>query len=262
MNSFIREFRRRPRLAVLLTLLCLGAPFAWAQSVPDGNTLLARIDEIRFPEDFTMKVTLTTVTQGEDPKVMSMEVTHKKGLGSFLQILSPPRSRGTRMLTESGSLWLYNPHSGSSRPLRLAPRDSFQGSAFSNSDVSRTSFLDDYRGVFEKAEVIDHPEFGKVKVWQLRAVAKRPEAAYGWIEMWVRQGDLLPLKFDYYAKSGLLYRKMVLSHYKEMAGRLRATEMQMVSLDQTGTTSTLVINSMKTRHDIPDELFNLNALTR
>ena len=262
MKSFIRPFRHLPLLGVLAALLGGVVPQLLAQDVPEGNALLAKIDQIRFPEDFTMQVTLTTLTQGDSPKVMRMEVTHKKDFGSFLQILSPARSRGTRMLTESGSLWLYNPHSGSSRPLRLAPRDSFQGSAFSNSDVSRTSFLDDYRGVFEKAETIDHPEFGHVKVWQLRAIAKRPEAAYGWIEMWVRQGDLLPLKFDYYSKSGLLYRKMVLSRYQEMAGRLRATEMQMVSLDQTGTTSTLIIHSMKIRHDIPIELFNLNSLTR
>ena len=248
--------------AAVLAASCLFMSMHLAAQAPDGEKILAEIDQIRFPQAFSMRITLTTVTQGEDDKVMVIDVTHKTPLGSFLDIRSPVRSKGTRMLTEEGSLWMYNPRSGSTKPLRLSPRDAFQGSAFSNSDVSNTTFLDQYKGVFEAEETVDTPEFGRVEAWRIRAEATTPEAAYGKIVMWVRKSDLLPLKFDYYAKSGLLFRKMVLSGYKVMAGRLRASKMTMVSMDQTGTRSILTIDQMRARKDIPDALFNLNELTR
>lgn len=247
-------------LIILVAMTAFTLP-ASAADLPDGAKLLAQIDAIRFPESFSMKVTLTTTSPGEPDKVMGLENTHKKGFGSFLEILSPARSKGTKMLTQEGTLWMFNPKSGSTKPLRLAPKDSFQGSSFSNSDVSKTSFTEDYAGTTEAEDTVDTPEFGTVKAWRLRADATNNEASYGKIIMWVRQGDLLPLKFDYYAKSGLLFRQMFLGEYKTMAGRLRAAKMEMTSLDKKGTKTVLHIDSMEEKA-IPDSLFNLTNLTK
>jgi hypothetical protein len=247
-----------PLVLVLSTLA--GLP-AFAADLPDGPQLLAQIDAIRFPDTFVMQATLTTVSPGEGDKVMTLNNTHKKGFGSFLEIVAPARSKGTKMLTQEGTLWMYNPKSGSTKPLRLAPRDSFQGSSFSNSDVSKTTFTEDYAGTTEGEDTVETAEFGTVKAWKLRADATNPEASYGHIDMWVRQGDLLPLKFDYYAKSGLLFRQMVLSEYKTLAGRLRATKMEMTSLDKKGTKTVLHIDTL-IEQPVSDSLFNLTNLTK
>ena len=247
--------------AIWFVLVAVLAAPAWSADLPDGKKLLAEVDAIRFPDSFTMNVTLTTVSTGEADKVMVLNNTHKKGFGSFIEIQSPARSKGTRMLTQEGTLWMYNPKAGSTKPLRLAPRDSFQGSSFSNSDVSKTSFTEDYDGVTEGEDTVDTVEFGHVKAWRLKATANNPEASYGYIVMWVRQGDLLPLKFDYYAKSGLLFRQMVLSAFKPLAGRTRATKMEMVSLDKKGSKTTLHIDDMVEK-TVPDSLFNLTSLTK
>jgi len=250
------------RIALVFVALAfvVGAP-VFSADLPDGQKLLAQVDAIRFPESFMMRVTLTTVTAGETDKVMTMDNTHKKAFGSFIEIQAPARSKGTKMLTQEGTLWMFNPKSGSNKPLRLAPKDSFQGSSFSNSDVSKTSFTEDYAGTTEGEDTVETAEFGTVKAWRLRADATNPEASYGHILMWVRQGDLLPLKFDYYAKSGLLFRQMLLSEYKTLAGRVRATRMEMVSLDKKGTKTVLHIDAMEEK-TIPDGLFNLTNLTK
>lgn len=242
-----------------LTALSLTSPLA--ADLPDGQKLLAQIDAVRFPENFQMTVTLTTMAPGESDKVMTLQSTRKKGFGSFIEILAPARAKGTKMLTQEGTLWMYNPKSGSTKPVRLAPRDSFQGSAFSNSDVSKTAFTEDYAGTTEGEDTLETAEFGTVKAWRLRADATNPEASYGKIIMWVRQGDLLPLQFDYYAKSGLLYRQMHLSDYKPLAGRLRATKMEMTSLDKKGTKTTMRIDEMVEKV-IPESLYNLTNLTK
>ncbi len=252
MNRFI--------LPVLVLTLSIGT--LSAADLPDGKQLLTQIDNIRFPDSFFMRITMTTVSPGETDKVMTLDNTHKKTFGSAIEIQAPARSKGTKLLTQEGTLWMYNPKSGSTKPLRLAPRDSFQGSSFSNSDVSKTSFTEDYAGTTEGEETVETAEFGSVKAWRLRADATNPEASYGHIMMWVRQGDLLPLKFDYYAKSGLLFRQMVLSDYKTLAGRLRATKMEMTSLDKKGTKTTLHIDQMEIRDNIPDSLYNLTNLTK
>jgi len=250
------------RLIWIALVGALGASALGAADLPDGQQLLAAVDAIRFPENFFMQVTLTTVSPGEADKVMSLSNTHKKKFGSFLEIESPARSKGTKMLTQEGTLWMYNPKAGSTKPLRLAPRDSFQGSTFSNSDVSKTAFTEEYAGTLEGEDTVETAEFGTVRAWRLRADATTPEAAYGHIILWVRQGDLLPLKFDYYAKSGLLFRQMVLSEYKTLAGRLRASRMEMTSLDKKGTKTVLHIDAMELRADIPDALYNLTTLTK
>ncbi|MEI8094451.1 MAG: outer membrane lipoprotein-sorting protein [Spirochaetales bacterium] len=246
---------------LVLVAWVLALPTLSATDLPDGNKILAQIDAIRFPDTFTMRVTLTTVSPGEADKVMTMDNSHKKGLGTFLELLAPARSKGTKMLTQDGSLWMYNPKSGSTKPLRLAPKDSFQGSSFSNSDVSKTAFAEEYQAVNEGEDSVETAEFGTVKAWRIRAEATSPTAAYGKIVQWVRQGDLLPLKFDYYAKSGLLFRQMVLSGYSTLAGRLRATNLEMTSLDKKGTKTILHIDSMDEK-PLPDSLFNLTNLTK
>lgn len=251
------------KLTTVLFLFLSILTSSWAlEKSPDGNQLLSEIDKIRFPSAFTMRIALTTITPGEADKIMVLDSTYKKGLGSCIEVQAPSRSKGTRFLTQEGSLWMYNPKSGSTRPLRLANKDSFQGSTFSNTDVSKTSFTEEYKGIFETEETVTHSEFGQVKAWRLRAEATSPEAAYSKIVMWVRKGDLLPLRFEYYAKSGLLFRTMLLSQYKMMAGRLRATCMEMTSVDKSNTKSTLIIESMRERSDISDSLFNLSTLTR
>ena len=245
----------------LITALSLGAP-VYSADLPDGPQLLAQVDAVRFPESFYARITMTTVSPGEADNVMTLDNTHKKAFGSFLEIQAPARSKGTKMLTQEGTLWMYNPRSGSTKPLRLAPRDSFQGSSFSNSDVSKTSFTEEYAGTTEGEDTVETTEFGTVKAWRVRADATTPEAAYGHIVLWVREGDSLPLKFDYYAKSGLLFRQMVLSEYKQMAGRIRATRLEMTSLDKKGTKTILHIDRMDLRDDIPDTLYNLTNLTK
>jgi hypothetical protein len=256
---FVWQLPKETTMRAVVVLLCLASPLA--AELPDGNKILQQVDAIRFPDTFSMRVTLTTATVGEADKVMTMDNSHKKGFGTFLEILAPARSKGTKMLTQEGSLWMYNPKSGSTKPLRLAPKDSFQGSSFSNSDVSKTSFTEEYSAVTEGEETLETTEFGSVKAWRIRADANSPEAAYGKIVQWVRQGDLLPLKFDYYAKSGLLFRQMVLSEYKVLAGRLRATHLEMTSLEKKGTKTVLHIDSMDEK-PLSDSLFNLTNLTK
>ena len=72
----------------------------------------------------------------------------------------------------------------------------------------------------------------------------------------------MPIKFEYYTKSGMLYRVMEFSGFTYIAGRIRPTVMVMEAMDQQGTFSKAVIEDMEIRDDISESMFTQAALTR
>jgi hypothetical protein len=80
--------------------------------------------------------------------------------------------------------------------------------------------------------------------------------------MWVRQDDLMPVQMEYFAKSGLLFKRMTMLDIRELAGRLRPTRMRMESLEQEDAYSTVTIEEMEIREDLSDRMFSQAALTR
>jgi outer membrane lipoprotein-sorting protein len=191
-----------------------------------------------------------------------METLYKEGTGSFIEMTAPARSRGLRFLEKGDSLYMYNPKSNSRRPLRLSPEQSFQGTVFSNNDVSDQQYTDDYSATLEDEIEIEHPDFGTLACRILNAVAKRPEAPYGRIEIYIDMANLRPLRFDYYAKSGMLFKSMLLKDYRQMAGKLRPGVMHMDSFELDGAWSEVIIESMEALDDIPDSRFTTASLTR
>jgi hypothetical protein len=73
--------------------------------------------------------------------------------------------------------------------------------------------------------------------------------------------DLVPLRMEYYARSGLLFKRMDLSKIRPFGGITRPSVMRMESLEKKGTITTLTIESMQAK-DVPLTVFNKNWLTR
>lgn len=167
-----------------------------------------------------------------------------------------------RFLQKEEDLWMHNPRSNSRRAIRLSPRDSFQGSAFSNNDVGDPNYSDDYDVRIAGGETLNHEELGSVETVKLELTAKRETTTYGRIVMWIRESDDIPLKMEYYAKSGLLFKRMTLSEITDLAGRQRPSFMRMESLEQDDFYSTVKIEEMEVREDLPDRYFSQANLTR
>ncbi len=250
---------RVPCVAMFLSLL-VGAP-STAQDLGPGE-MLAQVEKSLYPESFFMRGTLETHRPDRRDSTMTMESYHKEGVGTFIEIVAPARSRGIRFLQKSGSLWLYNPKSGSRRAVRLSPREAFQGSVFSNNDVGDPTYVDDYTPSYADDETIEHPTLGNVPCYVLVGEAKHPEAAYGRVKIWIRRSDLQPVLMEMHAKSGLLFKRMTLRDFRKMAGRLRASVMHMESQIQEDTYSVVTIEELERRVDLPDRMFTQAHLTR
>jgi outer membrane lipoprotein-sorting protein len=258
-----RSFALRLAAAFTVALLgpCVRPPLLHAQGL-SAEEALRRVEQSAFPDAFVMRATLATLDSGQETASMEMDITYKKGVGSRIELLSPPRSRGIRFLQKEGALWLFNPVAGTGQAIRLSPRAAFQGSVFSNRDLGDPQYSTEYDVRFGGTETFTHPQLGAVPVVVLEATARNPQAAYSRLKLFARATDYLLLQGEYYAKSGLLFKRQLFTGIRDMAGRERPTVIHMVSLDQPNRESVLTIEQMELKPDLPDSMFSLSALTR
>jgi outer membrane lipoprotein-sorting protein len=248
-------------LAACLAFTILALAPAILAAAPSADDILKAVDRALFLDSYISRVTMETLEPGSPPRSMTFEGQSRKDKGTYLEITAPARTKGTRFLQLEGSLWMFNPKSGSANALRLSSRDSFQGSTFSNADVGNSQFSDDYSAALEPEAVLDHAELGSVACYVISASAKINTAAYGRIMMWARKSDFMPLKMEYYAKSGLLYKRMDLFKIKAFGAITRPSVMRMESLEKQGTYTTLTLEFLEPK-DVPLQVFSKNYLTR
>lgn len=242
----------------LMTALGLTA-MAWCQ---DAQTLLDDMDNVLVPQNYSAQLTMTTNRPGKAAIAMSFTLDYKQGTGSLMEILTPARSKGTRFLQKDKALWLYSPRSGSSRPIRLSPKQSFQGSVFSNGDVSEPRYSRDYAAQISGKEQFDHSQLGTVTVIVLEGHPKSAAAEYGLIKAWILPDSHMPLRIEYTAKSGLLFKRMDFSGFRQLAGTQRPSIYRMESLEESGSFTTLSYESLTARQDLADRIFTESWLTR
>jgi len=249
------------RISVSTLALVAAVALALAEEI-DPAAALKAADAIMYPPSFSLTLSVTTEKPGRSAMSMEIEVSHKDGAGSFMEILSPARTKGTRILQTGDALWMFSPKSGSRSALRLSPRESFQGSALSNNDVGDSSWSNDYLTSLEGTEKVASADFGEVEAWKIVGKAARKDVPYGEVRIFLRKGDFLPLRVEYFAKSGLPLKTMELSGYAAAAGRLRPHRMVVSMDDGTGERSVVDIRGLRTREDLPDAMFNQSWLTR
>jgi outer membrane lipoprotein-sorting protein len=233
-----------------------------SEADPSGDEILRRMEETLFPDSYRMTMEMVTVEAGGRERILELDILYRRGTGSYMEILAPPRSRGTRFLQRDDSLWMFIPRSNARSAIRLAPRDSFQGSVFSNSDIGESSYTEDYRGLEPRRERYRHGELGEVEVFVVEAVPRRPEAPYGRVVCYVTVDGFIPLHMEYYVRSGLRIKEMELSDIREVAGRRRPVRMEMRALDEEGKVSTVWIRDLREEASIPDRVFTQRHLTR
>jgi outer membrane lipoprotein-sorting protein len=227
-----------------------------------AEAMLEEAESRIYPDNFFMRSRIETNRPDRRNSTLVLESYFKDEVGTFMEMLEPARSRGTRFLRKGDSLWMYNPKSRSRRAIRLSPRESFQGTVFSNNDVGDPDYADDYDVSYREQETIEHPQLGSTDCHVIEGIANAPTSPYGRIMMWVRKDDLMPVQMEYYAKSGLLFKRMTMLDIGELAGRQRPRRMRMESLEQEDAYSVVTIVEMEIRENLPDRMFSQAALTR
>lgn len=201
---------------------------------PTGDRILARVDAELHGHTGRYLADLTTIRPGQEPRTSRIQVYIKGADKVLVRYLAPAREKGMGYLRLGEDAWLYLPNAGKS--IRVSGRQNMQGTDLSNDDLLKVRLALEYN-----ARIAGEEEMDGTACWVLDLSAKEPSAAYGRLKYWVRKGDYLPAKAEYYAFSGKHLKTMTYGRIKELGGRACPTYMVIESALREGYRTVLAI---------------------
>lgn len=227
-------------------LLLLIPTFSLAANSIDPAEILRRVDEVRNPSgSYEMRVRV-----GDSVFVAWIS----KGTRTLVRTLEPARDKGRDLLMLGEDMWAYIPNL--KRSVRVSLGQKLTGQA-ANGDISRMRWAEDYAATLEGE---DGESDGKPE-WVLSLKALKKGLTYDRLRIWVSRNDFRPIRAEYMTVSGNVLKRASFGAYKMIAGRMRPTEMQIVSAVSASDRSTLVVESMEQR-SFPESAFNPQGLGR
>jgi len=207
------------------------------------------------------EVEMTVITP-EWQRTMRLEVWEaKRDEKAFVRVLAPAKERGTASLKLGNEMWTYIP--SIERSMKIPPSmmmQSWLGSDFTNDDMLKASSLDDYEHA-----LTDTTELDGQTAYVITSIPK-PDAPVVWgkIVYYARLGDYLPIRQEFYDEDGNIVRRMDLSEFKRMGGRVIPTVYTLVPLTEetTGHQTTLTIHSAAFNVNISESIFTRANLER
>ncbi len=240
------------RHALCLTAALFAADASAAELSADE--ILKRTDDARTPAAFTAKMEMKSIKEGKS-RGFVFAILAKLGSGIRLEFTDPVRERGKKLLRKEDNVWFMGPDL--SKPLRLSKKDSFMGSSFSNSDMLEARYVGDYT-----PKLMGKSEIGGEPMYELELTATAPSVTYAKILLTVRKANFVIARAKYFAASGDLLKVLVVPETKDLAGRVRASRMVMVSPLTPKARDEVVIHEMKSKKDVDSQSFHPRTLLR
>ena len=129
-------------------------------------------------------------------------------------------------------------------------------SNFSNSDVMDAEYSDDYYVIVDKLI-----EAGGRRLCVLRCGARSPQVTYHSILMTVELDTFIPEKFEYFTRSGLPLKSCIFTDRKQLAGRLRASRIEMRDATLSNSYSVISIDKM-TEAQFKPAMFSIESIRK
>ena len=161
------------------------------------------------------------------------------------------------MLKLNDQLWMFAP--SADRIIQISGhllRQSVMGSDLSYEDMMDDSKLTD---VYD-ASVIGPDKIDDRTCWVLELRAKKPDVAYFLRKLWVDQERMIPLKEEWYGKSGKLLKQITLQDVKRIEGRWFPSKMIYKDMLKTGAGTEFIIDEIQFDAPISEAIFNKAAL--
>jgi outer membrane lipoprotein-sorting protein len=237
---------------ILLIISFLASGF----SVQDGDDILKKVENNMSSDNRVFEATMVIhgIRNSRTLTLKTYSVGTKK---SFTQYLSPARDQGTKMLKLDNQLWIYSP--ATDRIIQISGsmlRQSVMGSDLSYEDMMDDRKLTDvYSASIEGNDTLD----GR-KTIILKLTAKVTDIAYYTQKLWVDTEHFIPLREEFYARSGQLLKRTSLSEVKQISGRWFPTKIIYKDMLKQGDGTEFKFTSVQFNQSIPDYIFTKAAL--
>ena len=255
--------KRILRLIIIMACL-LTTPPGFAQDSKAEPDKLPTIDQVTKALDdlYRSKSSQATMTMkvvnDRGTRELTMESWSKGKDLSLIVIRKPAREAGTATLKTEEGLWNYAPRAD--RLIRIPTgllSDAWMGSHFSNDDLVReTSYQEDYDTKLEWAELE-----GQKVIKVVFTPKPRAPVIYDKLEFYVRKGDYVSLRADYFDR-GKLVRQMTFGDIKDVDGKPVPHTMVLRPMDKSNESTTVIYEDLKFDIDVDDKLFTKRGLRR
>jgi len=270
----------RPTTCILLiTVLALAAPLAFADEAPVGDVpltgrqIMELVDARDTGDNSTQNMEMILIDKNGSRRERTIRALGRD-LGedsqSIMFFLSPPDVKDTGFLTydfdddeKDDDQWLYLP--ALKKTKRIASSDksgSFMGSDFSYSDMTDRN-LDRYDYTLMKED-----EINGHKVWQIEAIPNTDkeikETGYTKSVSFVRQDNFVVIRAVSWVKKGKRLKYFEVKKLERIDGIWIATEMQMTTKKGKTTLHKTIIKAhdVHFNQDIDEDTFTVRKLER
>lgn len=248
----------RITLSLLFMVFGLQSAEVLADDWPDGLAVMKRIDQNMVSDNQVVESTMIVHGNRSSRTITSRGFTmgDKK---SFVEYLSPPREKGTKMLKLEDQLWIYSP--GTNRIIQIAGhmlRQSVMGSDLSYEDFTEAEELED----MYECTVVAEEEYGDQPTYVVEMIGKKDDLAYAKRKVWVDSERWLALREERYARSGKLLKTTEVTEVFKVQGRWYPKHMIFKDVLKKGKGTEFIIDSIQFDQDIPDYMFTKAALRR
>ncbi|MGZ3712536.1 MAG: outer membrane lipoprotein-sorting protein [Bdellovibrionota bacterium] len=226
----------------------------------NADALIEKSENHLRGKSFRGKMTMTVKNSGSTRTLVLRNWSIGKEK-SFVKVLSPAKDRDSGNLRIDLNLWQYLPNV--ERIIKIPPSlmlQSWMGSDFTNDDLVKTSSLTrDYTH-----KVLSHDKYEGFDAVKIECTPK-PTAPVVWgkVIAWVRAGDGVPLKQEFYSEGGELLKIMEGKDVKTFGARTIPTLLVMHNLKRGNDSSTtLKYDEVAFDEAIPDSIFTQENLRK
>jgi hypothetical protein len=246
-------------VALLLTSSPAMALWETSMSEPTVEQLLQRTDDLMRGESSEGKTTMRVKTARWD-RTMTMKSWSEGTQKTLIQILSPPKERGTATLKVENNIWNYLPKVDRTIKVPASMMSgAWMGSHFTNDDLVKNSrFSDDYT-----CEFLEKPTDRTEGHYVINCIPK-PEAPVVWgkVVINIRAADELVEEVKFYDEDDKLVRTFTYDDIGDMDGRKLPRRVTVVPADKPEEFTQITYDELKFDVKHPERLFTLQALRK
>jgi outer membrane lipoprotein-sorting protein len=249
---------RAASLAVLASLLASAASPVWSADPPSADQIVKQMQEaLEPPKPSVRTMTMTFDDQGKKTTFGLVQARKRLADGdrSLTVLLEPDDARGIAYLMSSASSgepteWLYVPYVQRTRKLVPAENyQSFMDTDFTYGDLgllptdTKNTLLGTEQLDGKKAYKVESIPGSTVKQWY-----------YSRTVTWIDAETLLPTRREFYSPAGDLFKTETVGAVTRVDGIPTPLQTTITNVG-TGTSTTLVVNSVTYDANVPDTLF-------
>lgn len=237
--------------------------FLFSLTIANGQTareIIQKADEKTRGAKSAITEMKITIVRPKWTREMELKTWSKGEDFSLTLIQAPAKDKGTTFLKRDKEIWNYIP--SIERSIKLPPSmmmQSWMGTDLTNDDlVKESSVLNDY----------DHKILGDSTIqnrncYKIELIPKEnAPVVWGKIILFIDKKDFIQLRSEMYDEDGYLVNIMNSSGIKLLGGKMLATKMEVIPVEEEGQKTVMEIKSIEFDKEIKDSFFTVKNMKK